>query len=438
MRRIRASFVCGIGLFILAVLAAVGCGKKAPPLPPIVLYPALIRDLVVRQEGTRFVLYFTQPASNNDGSPLVDLDRIEIYRIVEDQPPPLPPPPPQTQPASGQTQPASSQSQPAGQTQTASPPPAPSVGVSTPVTAAGVSTPVPTPGVSTPVPPAAPLPIPEVTVQDFASRGILIHTINALDVEKYRVGGYLSFTDTLEKHQPPLSLKKRFTYAVQPFNHRGRGPGFSNRITLDQIRLADPPRDQKAVVQELGVVIGWTAPVTNIDGTTPPNIVGYNIYRRLEADPAFPPDPINTSPMPVSPYLDTTALYGQRYVYVVKGASTAGRPYHETARTAEITVEPKDTFAPPAPINLVAVASKSGVNLLWSAVQARDLAGYRVYRRTGGESYKLITSDLILKNTFMDTTVKPRSTYLYVVTAVDNATPANESGHSNEAKEFVP
>lgn len=389
----------GIGRGAVVVLLALiaGCGKKAPPLPPIVLYPALVRDLTVRQEGTKFVLYFTPPTANNDGSPLIDLDRIDIYLVTDDRPPP---PAPQTQPAT--------QSQP-GQTQPAAAPP----------------------------PPVAPPPL-EVTVIDFESRAGVIGTIKAADIDAHRVGIYLSFEDPLERFQPPRGLQKRFTYAVQPFSVKDHGPGFSNRITLDLLALADPPREVKAVVLETGVAVTWTPPTTNIDGTTPPAVVGYNVYRKSSTDRTYPVDPLNPSPYPVPPFLDTTAQFGTTYSYMVRGANTATRPYQETAQSNVVEVTPKDVFPPPPPQNLVAVASKSGINLLWSTTQAKDLAGYRVYRRTEKEKFELLAPDVIAKNTFLDTTAKSKTTYYYVVTSLDRTTPPNESPYSNEAREFMP
>ncbi len=410
------------GSLLLAGLL-VDCGKKADPLPPIVLVPALVRDLTVRQEGTHYRLFFSEPTANSDGSRLVDLQRVDIYRIVED----TPPAPPQSQPAAPQTQPTAPQSQQA----------APQTPPSAPGQPAVPGTPPPPPATPPPVS-LVPVPIPEVAVEDFASRAALIGSIDVQKIADFRQDAFLVYFDDLANFQPPRCFHKRITYAVQPANRKNHGPGFSNRVTLDFVAVGDPPKELKATVQEIGIVLTWTPPLTNIDGTTQPTPIGYNIYRKKADDNYYPLDPINPAPVPPPYYVDAGVPFDVKYEYMIKGTSTATRPYQETARSNDADIQPKDVFPPKPPQDLVAVASKSGINLLWSANQEKDFSGYKVYRRTGNEKLTLITQTLVLKNTFMDTTVRPKTTYYYVVTAIDRSTPPNESAYSNEAKEYVP
>ena len=64
------------------------------------------------------------------------------------------------------------------------------------------------------------------------------------------------------------------------------------------------------------------------------------------------------------------------------------------------------------------------MTLTWNANGEPDLAGYRVYRSTGGD-YQLITSQLLTAPTYVDAT-PAAGTYYYVVTAMDRS--GNESG----------
>ncbi len=95
-----------------------------------------------------------------------------------------------------------------------------------------------------------------------------------------------------------------------------------------------------------------------------------------------------------------------------------------------------DTFAPAAPTALAAVGGAGVVSLIWEGVEAADLAGYLVFRGVAGsEPTTLLTPSPIAARSFEDRDVTPGTRYVYVVVAVDSATPANRSGPSNQAEE---
>ncbi len=99
-------------------------------------------------------------------------------------------------------------------------------------------------------------------------------------------------------------------------------------------------------------------------------------------------------------------------------------------------VTPRDTFPPPAPGALEAVAGASVISLIWEAVDAPDLAGYLVFRGTApGEATTPLTPEPIGATSFEDRTVTAGVRYVYVVVAVDSATPVNRSLPSNRAEE---
>ncbi|SFM11485.1 hypothetical protein [Pelosinus propionicus] len=86
-------------------------------------------------------------------------------------------------------------------------------------------------------------------------------------------------------------------------------------------------------------------------------------------------------------------------------------------------------YAPTAPINLIAIAGDSQVALSWTAITGAT--GYNVKRSTAaGGPYTAIATN-ITGTSYVDTTVTNRTTYYYVVTAVDSN--GNESSNSNEA-----
>jgi hypothetical protein len=61
------------------------------------------------------------------------------------------------------------------------------------------------------------------------------------------------------------------------------------------------------------------------------------------------------------------------------------------------------------------------VDLAWAApVSSADpVAGYKVYRATGGGSYTLLTSSTVTGTTYVDASVASGTTYSYEVTSVD-------------------
>lgn len=65
---------------VAVAVTAVGCGRKAPPLPPVVRLAEQTRDLKAVQEGTTVVLSFSVPERTTAGGPLPDLEEIEVWR----------------------------------------------------------------------------------------------------------------------------------------------------------------------------------------------------------------------------------------------------------------------------------------------------------------------------------------------------------------------
>src|SRR6267378_4772577 len=53
---------------LFAAALAAGCGKKGPPLPPLLKLPAPPADLTAERRGSKVDLQFTVPGANTDGS----------------------------------------------------------------------------------------------------------------------------------------------------------------------------------------------------------------------------------------------------------------------------------------------------------------------------------------------------------------------------------
>ena len=74
------------GLVALAVCLA--CGKKGPPLAPIVHIPSAVDKIQAQRAGNDVFITLTVPDKNLDNSMPVDIGRIEVYGYTGVTPPP--------------------------------------------------------------------------------------------------------------------------------------------------------------------------------------------------------------------------------------------------------------------------------------------------------------------------------------------------------------
>ena len=138
---------------------------------------------------------------------------------------------------------------------------------------------------------------------------------------------------------------------------------------------------------------------------------------------------LTTPPVTTLTWSDARFEVGVERCYALRTVATTGTLTVESALSPSACVKTKDVFAPAAPKNLAAVASEGAINLIWEANAEADLAGYIVLRGPAVEGGKLvpITPAPIKETTFRDTKVRAGVRYVYVVVAVDTATPQNVS-----------
>src|SRR5262245_51175052 len=80
--------VVGSFLASLSIMSA-ACGKKGPPLAPIVHIPAAVEHVEARRRGNDVSLTVTVPAKNIDGTIPVDVGRIEVFAFTGTTAPPV-------------------------------------------------------------------------------------------------------------------------------------------------------------------------------------------------------------------------------------------------------------------------------------------------------------------------------------------------------------
>ncbi len=68
-------------LLVLAAALLAGCGRKLPPLPPIIEVPETTTDLWAYQDASEVVLNWSYPQLTRGGRQLTDLARVEVWRL---------------------------------------------------------------------------------------------------------------------------------------------------------------------------------------------------------------------------------------------------------------------------------------------------------------------------------------------------------------------
>ncbi len=205
---------------------------------------------------------------------------------------------------------------------------------------------------------------------------------------------------------------KDVVVAVRMQNERGRAAGWSNPIVLSVVPpLAQPVGLKPEDVAE-GVRLTWLG-----GGPT------YRVYRRVDDDANT--IAVGESDQPA--FTDKTTEYQKTYHYSVEAFRSGGDVHAVSERTAEVEIAPKDTWPPPVPAGLAAIASPGRVELAWERSGAPDLAGYNVYRAEGEGSFQKI-GETREGPSYSDTTAAAGKTYRYAVSAFDQI--PNESDKS--------
>ncbi len=253
--------------------------------------------------------------------------------------------------------------------------------------------------------------------EEFANRSVVIGSLPITD-DDFGLKR-LTFTDTLEF----AGQSARLRYAIRFVNSSGQKASFSNFLLIEPTaKVADSPKDLSAEVTQDNILLNWTAPPSNVDGSKPLNILGYNIYRSLSKDQSA--KLLNEKPVSDTNYQDKSFEFNQEYFYFVRSVSvgSAGEPI-ESAESGVIRVLPKDDFSPSPPSSITIAAVPGNISIFFASNFEKDIAGYSIYRSTDANSDKsrwlLLTGDLLKTNTFQDTKIESGIKYFYYLTATD-------------------
>ena len=74
--------ICCAAFAVVAFPAFSACGKKGPPLPPLVRVPQPPQDLVAERRGNTVDVHFTVPSTNTDGTRPANVATADVYAIT--------------------------------------------------------------------------------------------------------------------------------------------------------------------------------------------------------------------------------------------------------------------------------------------------------------------------------------------------------------------
>lgn len=148
-----------------------------------------------------------------------------------------------------------------------------------------------------------------------------------------------------------------------------------------------------------GMKIAWKS-VNDVDG--------YRIYRK-GANTGYSVIKYISS-QSVTSYIDTTAVAGKTYRYMVKAVKNGKEGEYESTIASVRITQPK----------VKAVNASKGIVLSWK--KCAGATGYKLYRKLSGKTkWTLVKTLSSSKTSYVDTNVVGGKTYVYTMTAVHNS-----------------
>lgn len=274
----------------------------------------------------------------------------------------------------------------------------------------------------------------QLSEEEFANRSTLIAAMPITNADF--AARTLLYKDTLQF----AGQAARLHYAIRFVNAEGQKAAFSNSLLIEPTsKVAAGPGSLLAEASQDAVRLNWQAPATNIDGSMPVSILGYNIYRSTsEKEPG---KLLNKTPVTTAGFDDEFFDFRKDYYYFVRAVSvgTQAEPVESTESNI-VKFKAIDTFAPSAPSAITVAVAPNAISIFFAVNPEKDIAGYKIYRSTDKdllrERWTLLTTELLKTNTFQDNKVESGKSYFYYLTATDKA--GNVSEASIIAGDVVP
>jgi fibronectin type 3 domain-containing protein len=195
-----------------------------------------------------------------------------------------------------------------------------------------------------------------------------------------------------------------------------------------------PPSNLRSEISEKRIRLSWEPPASEAKAET----VFYNLYR-TEREGVFLDRPRNDKPLAQPLFEDEDFSFGRTYYYAASSLIVEKGASRESENSLAVQVVPVDVYAPAVPTGLAVSAEKGVIKLYWFPNSEGDLGGYWIYRSEKEDGdFERIGMAGPAESTYVDLTTKPGIKYYYAVTAMDHATPPNESARSEVHGDRLP
>lgn len=189
---------------------------------------------------------------------------------------------------------------------------------------------------------------------------------------------------------------------------------------------------------DLEIDLYWTSNIGIPSGSLTVNDLDhYELHRSTEGSGFTPSQSNLIATLTVGTYIDTDVTYNTQYWYKLYGVDWAGNKSSIPASTNCITNGiPIDVTPPAVPTGLTSTAYSGHITLDWNSNTEEDFSYYNVYRSeviAGIEQPYILLNDEsgIYVSNYDDTTTLDNTIYRFKISAVDDASPGNESEKSS-------
>lgn len=225
-------------------------------------------------------------------------------------------------------------------------------------------------------------------------------------------GGLFKYMDT----QVPLN--RQAVYQVVLTDAAGRQSKPSPLARAYRVTPPAAPTGLTATMKGAQVSLAWQPVNTLSDGSKAMEPLYYVVHRKG-------PDgerQLNQRPMSAPPLEDKTVMSGQTYSYKVVALRQIMNTQVMGEATPWVSATPRVDKVVQPPSGLVGVSQAGGVYLRFTPSPMQDTAGYFIERQDKkGGGWSRLNAKPWLENTFVDKDVQVGATYVYRVTAVDEA-----------------
>ncbi len=275
-----------------------------------------------------------------------------------------------------------------------------------------------------------PLPVTDLSVIERGEKVVVEFTIPELTTEglalrlaRVDLEAGSEALDTTGMKPGPVRLEvaaarwrgREVPFRVRLVSRKGRDSGWSKPVVLRVVAPLATPSGLKAEAVSSGVKLVW-------EGS--PDL-SYRIRRNGEI----------VATTAGREWVDGAARFGERYEYSLQAAVMSDPVRAESEISPGVAITPEDRFPPAVPKRLTGMAASSSIELAWEPCGEADLAGYNVYRATGGQEFRRV-AERATAPSYSDRDVKPSVPYRYAVSAVDLS--GNESQRSAPVEVSLP